>query len=305
MVLPDLIHLEVAQMWMFRPLSALLLWVLVGALASCATVSPDQPIQHAQQLALQGGWQPRVLQTDSYALMSFGSRPSGLNEVLTVYIEGDGYAWVAGRYPSDDPTPRDPLALRLALAQPDGRAAYLARPCQYLLKQSKSLCTASVWTRDRFSAGVMEAMNQGLDQLKRVYGAHQLILVGYSGGARIALELAARRQDIERIVTVAGNLDPQAWVQAFGMLPLSQAMDTAALVQATQGVTQLHLVGDQDVVIPKALTGQFVARFKDNPRPLIQVVQGNTHGCCWVEQWPEIWRKVAPPSAVSLNKSSI
>lgn len=287
-----------------------MLWLLVKivflsvivSLAGCASRPSVEPIDHAQQLTLQGGWQSRVLKTDSYALMSFGARPSGPHEVLTVYIEGDGYAWVAGRYPSDDPTPRDPIALRLALAQPDGEVAYLARPCQYVLKQNKSHCTASVWTRDRFSAEVLEAMNQGLEQLKRVYGARQLILVGYSGGARIALELAARRQDIELVVTVAGNLDPQAWVQAFGMLPLSQSMDTAVLVQATQGVTQLHLVGDQDVVIPKALTEQFVDRFKGSPRPLIEVVQENTHGCCWVEQWPEIWRKVAAFSVVSLSK---
>jgi len=39
-------------------------------------------------------------------------------------------AWLAVPRPSQDPTPVDPLALRLALVQPTGNAAYLARPCQ-------------------------------------------------------------------------------------------------------------------------------------------------------------------------------
>jgi hypothetical protein len=48
------------------------------------------------------------------------------------YQSGDGLAWLSSDVPSSDPTPLDPLALRLALAKPARNAAYLARPCGVL-----------------------------------------------------------------------------------------------------------------------------------------------------------------------------
>ncbi len=50
---------------------------------------------------------------------------------MVVYIEGDGRAYVNRRTPSNDPTPGNPMALRLALADPSLRVLYLGRPCQY------------------------------------------------------------------------------------------------------------------------------------------------------------------------------
>ena len=48
-----------------------------------------------------------------------------------VYIEGDGYAWATTTDPSDDPTPINPLALRLAAVDDAPNVLYLARPCQF------------------------------------------------------------------------------------------------------------------------------------------------------------------------------
>ena len=268
----------------------------VGLLSGCTTTAtPQQRTAKASQIALQAGWESQVLVTDSYALMSWGPKPTKMIDILTVYIEGDGYAWVGGRYPSEDPTPIDPVALRLAVAQPNGNAAYLARPCQFLLELNGSKCRLSVWTRDRFSAPVVNAMNQGLDQIKHTYGARALVLVGYSGGARIALELAAERHDIVQVVTVAGNLDPQAWIEAFGMLPLTSGMDNDALISATKHLPQVHLVGDNDVVVPMELANQFVGLYltqeRSQARQEVKVLAGYGHVCCWAQQWPELWHQ--------------
>lgn len=45
-------------------------------------------------------------------------RDDGKPGPLFVYIEGDGLAYLDARTPSTDPTPADPLALRLAAADP-------------------------------------------------------------------------------------------------------------------------------------------------------------------------------------------
>jgi dienelactone hydrolase len=262
------------------------------ASVGCASVAPEQRQAMARGLVVKSGWIEQAIKTDSFTLMAY--QPSGIKTVdtLTVYLEGDGHAWVGGRYPSEDPTPLDPVALRLALAHPKGTAAYLARPCQYLRRENGAHCSESVWTRDRFSPDVVESMNQALDQIKVKLGAESLVLVGYSGGARIALELAARRQDVDQLVAVAGNLDPQAWTGALGLLPLTIAQQNSALIDATVNLPQVYFVGERDTVVPAWLTRQFADGYPAGRRPLIVSLPQNAHSCCWVEQWPTLWLRV-------------
>jgi pimeloyl-ACP methyl ester carboxylesterase len=267
----------------------LLLFFAVG----CSSVPPEQRKRLAQNLATQAGWSEKVLQTESFLLMSYGPQTAEAVDTITVYLEGDGYAWIGGRYPSDDPTPMSPIALQLALAQPSGTAVYLARPCQFLKTENGSRCSNLLWTRDRFSVQVLVSMNQALEQIKIIYGAKSVILVGYSGGARIALELAATRNDIDGLATVAGNMDPAGWVQALGLLPLSVSQDDRDLIHATERLPQTYFVGDQDVVVPADLTLQFVSRFPPDHKPQVRSIRGNGHVCCWVEQWPLLWRNLS------------
>lgn len=272
------------------------LWLFLlgvfGLLGGCAQISPEERNAMAQRLALKKGWTAQVLATQPYVLMSFGPPVTSSVDLVTVYLEGDGYAWVRGRYPSEDPTPLDPLALRLAMAQPSAAAVYLARPCQFLKVENGSQCTALSWTRERFSADVLAAMNQGLDLIKKRFNAKYFVLVGFSGGARVGLELAAQREDIKQLITVAGNMDPAAWTDLLGLQPLAISTNNLALIRATEHLPQVYLVGDQDVVVPSVLTERFVARFPANNQPELLVIEGNAHVCCWVEQWPELWPKV-------------
>lgn len=266
-----------------------LVLLVISVLVGCASNHPVQYQDLAKRLATESGWSAQLVQTRTFALMSY--QPVSLTSIdtVTVYLEGDGHAWVGGRYPSEDPTPLDPIGLRLALVQPKGTAAYLARPCQYLRLENGARCSESVWTRDRFSPAVVESMNQALDQIKGKLGAESLVLVGYSGGARIALELAAKRQDVDQLVAVAGNLDPQAWTDALGLLPLTIAQQNGALIDATVNLSQVYFVGERDTVVPTWLTRQFAHEYPAGRRPKIVSLPQNAHVCCWVEQWPALW----------------
>ncbi|MDA9667740.1 hypothetical protein N9T45_02775, partial [Candidatus Pelagibacter sp.] len=53
------------------------------------------------------------------------------NEKVVVYIEGDGLSWIDRFTPSSDPTPKNPLAFKLAKLDQNQNVIYLARPCQY------------------------------------------------------------------------------------------------------------------------------------------------------------------------------
>lgn len=161
-----------------------LLILLGGLLAACAGMGPEQRGEVAGKLADDAGWRRDVLDGGPFALAVFAPPALRQADMLTVYIEGDGFAWVDARTPSFDPTPRDPVALRLALGDPDGHAVYLARPCQYVTGADRRNCGKKYWTSHRFAQETVDAASLVVDRLKQRYHASSVMLVGYSGGGR-------------------------------------------------------------------------------------------------------------------------
>lgn len=262
-------------------------WLLLG----CAQTGAERSAAH-NQTATAAGWKSQIIRTGFFDLQAYSNRQPLSEGVLTVYIEGDGYAWVDGRFPSDDPTPVQAVGLQLAMSQPSGAVAYLGRPCQYLGADTDSRCNKKVWTDARFSAAAVKATNESLDKVKSQKSARQLVLVGYSGGAAIALLAAAERNDVTRIITVAGNLDPHGWAQEMRLQPLTGSLDTVAVITKTAHIPQVDFVGGKDRVVPPRVAEAFVQRYPASQRPRVITVPDNGHVCCWSEQWPKLWQQV-------------
>ena len=273
-----------------RAASAAGVLLLGAALTSCASVpSHEQRAEQAATAALARGWQQQWIDTPQFRLTAWTSPQKA--PLLWVYIEGDGLAWLSADQPSIDPTPLQATALQMALAQPAGAAAYLARPCQF---SSGSACdSTSVWTAARFSPDVIDAMGQALDQLKQRQHAQQLVLVGYSGGAAVAALLAERRTDVVGLVSAAGNLDPESWVRLHGLSPLQGSLDPMEQAWKLRELPQLHFAGGRDRTIEPALIQGFAASMS---RARVVVVDGFDHGCCWGQDWPRLWPGSTWPS---------
>ena len=264
---------------------------LIILLAGCA-FSPfnslEQRRAQASKLATDVGWQRFTLDAGVFALAAF--IPANLihADTLTIYIEGDGRAWINSTWASFDPTPRDPLALRLALRDPSGNAVYLARPCQFVINENRRNCEAKYWTSHRFAPEVIESGNQAVNILKARYGADKIMLVGYSGGGAVAALIAARRDDVALLVTVAGNLDHVFWTASHGISPLSGSLNPADAAKNLQQVPQRHYVGARDVIIDERVARAYAARFETNNAPSIIVIPEFDHHCCWIDIWPDL-----------------
>lgn len=265
--------------------------LFASILAACSPIpGPIERREHAGALATAANWHAEVIPAGQFDLLAYLPQLIRKDARLTVYIEGDGLAWINGSTPSSDPTPREPLALRLALAQPAGNAAYLGRPCQYVDAQ-RSACPERYWTEARFAPEVVSASSKAVDVLKERFGATRLTLVGYSGGGAVAALLAARRDDVESLITVAGNLDHRAWTTQLRLTPLSGSLNPADETGMLHGVRQMHLVGSKDPVIPASLVSAFAARFPPAQRPTVRLVPDFDHRCCWEREWPGLWRE--------------
>lgn len=265
--------------------AALIAVVVLAVLAGCQSPATVRGLSAP-------GWHGMQLQAGQFQLAALApvELQRGGNQPLYVYIEGDGRAWLTRHRASPDPTPENPVALHLALAQPAGDAVYLARPCQYEGRR-QAVCQPVWWTDRRFSPEVVEALDAALDQLLQRYRRSQLVLIGYSGGASLALLLAQRRPDVVNLVSVAGNLDLQAWTDWHDLTPLHGSLEPALALDGLRQQRQRHLAGAQDKVIPVELSQQALTARQLGDR--LQVLDGFDHACCWAEHWPELWRDAA------------
>lgn len=269
-------------------MKAILLIALL-ALAGCADLSPQARRNHANQLADTAYWHKLRIQTVTFVLSAYVPGNFTRTDVLTVYIEGDGLAWLSRSQASPDPTPRNPVGLQLALRHPRGAAAYLARPCQYTEAGDSANCRRFFWTDGRFAPEVIEASDQAVSELMRRFGATRLMLVGYSGGGAVAALVAARRKDVVGLVSVAGNLDHRKWTDMHHVPALSGSLNPADAWAALVTVPQVHLVGGRDEVVSREVIESYVSRFPAGERPAVVIRPDFDHVCCWVDRWHSVW----------------
>lgn len=281
-------------------------WLLVAAivagLAGCATPSPQARRDSAMVWASAQGWRPLLLPGAAFDLQAFVPERLQRTERLTVYIEGDGLAWLDRHTPSFAPTPADPLALRLAVADAGAQAVYLARPCQYTQGASFKGCEFRYWGTHRFAPEVIGALNDALGELKRRYGATDLVLVGYSGGGAVAALLAARRDDVAALVTVAGTLDTAHWTQVQRLSPLLGSLNPRDAAALLARVPQWHFVGLRDDVVPRSVLNHFLDRVSDSASPgarpsTVEAMPDFDHHCCWAAAWPQLSQRFAAPGS--------
>ena len=260
---------------------------VISMLTSCASTNLQSQRTKSANLAIKAGWIRTALDAGNFSLIGFTPANANPSDVLTVYIEGDGLAWIDSSTPSFDPTPLNPVALRLALRDPNTAVAYLARPCQYTAENERKNCNSRYWTSHRFAPEVIEATNLAVDQLMAHQGAKLVRLIGYSGGGAVAALVAARRHDVDMLITVAGNLDPALWTKTQAISPMSESLNPADYWKELQDIPQQHYVGSHDTNIDASITTSYISRFHD-ALPSMTVMPSFTHDCCWEQVWPTL-----------------
>ena len=255
-------------------------------LAQCAFISAFEPPRSAVlREAADRGWQVSFIDTGEFVLATYGRPPTTSARRLAIYIEGDGFAWVNRYRASSDPTPKDPISLKLALADPGTAVVYVARPCQYTKAEQRKGCHPLYWTTRRLSEEVIGALGRAIDQLKKRHGARRLQLIGYSGGGAAAALLAARRSDVELLVTVAANLDTRMWTDHHDVTPLTGSLNPVNYAAALRSVPQVHLVGEDDGQVPATIARSFADALGRAADAEVRIIPDFDHRCCWSKGW--------------------
>jgi hypothetical protein len=210
---------------------------------------------------------------------------------LHVYIEGDGTPFRERTVISDDPTPRDPLMLRL-MAEDAAPSVYLGRPCYFGLHTDPG-CGPEAWTSRRFSPEILDSMESVLRSEVLRSGASRVELFGHSGGGALAVLLAARQPNVVRVATIGATLDVRAWCELHGYSPLTGSLDPARMPLQRKDIDVVHWVGEKDTNTPPALIAA-AARARGEP---MRVVAGFDHNCCWTRMWQDILDAAQKPGS--------
>ena len=250
--------------------ATLVLWVL----AACASPAA-QWLQHVADL----GFGVTVTAGDPFRHVVV-ARPGRRSGVLHVYIDGDGTPWEMGR-PAVDPTPRSMLVLEL-MRLDDNPGLYLGRPCYHGLVNDPG-CVASLWTSERYSDLVVSSMAAALGRHLATRASDRLAFIGYSGGGALSMLLAPRFPQTAAVVTVAGNLDTDAWTALHGYRRLTGSLNPASRGRLLPHLYQRHYVGGRDPVVPPEIVSRGPV-----DRAAIVLVPEFDHVCCWRRLWPSI-----------------
>jgi hypothetical protein len=220
-----------------------------------------------------------ILETPYFEIYSLNKIKN--SEKVIIYIEGDGVSWIDRSTISSNPTPTDPLAFRLAKIDNNDNIIYLARPCQYI--EGSNCNNNEIWTISQYSDAVLSSYKGIIDKYATQF--NEIHLVGYSGGAGIAMYLGSTNSEkIKSIRTIAGNINHNRLSQLIKISPLSKSISFYEIEDMTIGVPQVHYIGNADKVIPKELSLSFKNSNKTNKCIKIQDVDA-THNKRWDIFW--------------------
>jgi predicted esterase len=214
------------------------------------------------------------------------------SSALHVYLENDGAPYNSPAHIAANPSLRAGF-LALRLMQQDTHASlYLSRPCYaFAFNAMPATCHPRFWTDARYSAEVVGSLNQALDQAKKQLNvsAQKIIIIGHSGGGSLALLMAQKRSDVYGVISLAGNIDTDAWVKLHNYDPLHSSLNPFAQPLLPAEIKRWYFSGREDKNIPYSL---LLPTCQKDPQAQCQVQPGVGHEQGWLEVWPQILSRV-------------
>jgi pimeloyl-ACP methyl ester carboxylesterase len=255
---------------------------LLLILSACAT--PAERIDHE---AAQHGFTRRIVQGSEFWHVVYLNKASRPGTTQHVYLEGDGIPWRRATEVAPDPTPRHPLMLKL-MALDAAPSLYLGRPCYHGLATLPP-CSARLWTHERYSARVVHSLAAALRRLLKEDPPTGIVFIGHSGGGTLAMLLAEHFENTQEVVTLAGNLDIEAWAALHGYTPLKESLNPAMRPALSQRIVQRHYVGALDQQVLSDLAQRFATI-----HPKAEILEiADTDRSCWQAVWLGILKDLA------------
>jgi len=268
------------------------LFILAFSITACG-FDTEMRTQTANHIARPAFMVERDIDAGDFTLQAW-ERMHQREHPATIYIEDDAFlTYFATEDLTQDalfnPTPVNPVALHLASRDQSKNLGYLARPCQFIKMPHSKGCEATYARNRRYSPEVFDAYNAALDNMAAMYDLTGFHLVGHGGGANIAAVLAAQRQDVLSLRTVAGDLNPDYIAHVRGYTPLdSDSMLAVDYARSLTHVPQYHFIGGADRLVTPGAYHSYRQMVGLSDCIHYSVIADADHTRGWVEKWPEL-----------------
>jgi hypothetical protein len=263
--------------------SGMVATLAIFALGGCiGTTYPYMRTETAQRIAAPAWMIKRDINASPFLIRAY-ERIHDRGGVATVYIEGEESET------QSEATPLNPVALHLASKDKAENVIYLARPCQYTgMLSPAEKCDQKYWKEGRLSEEVIQSIDTALDEISKRYSITSFDLVGYSSGGAIASLIAARRDDITSLRTVAGILDHEVYSNEIQIEPLNESLNPVSQAPALANMPQYHFIGGRDNVVPPAVLHSYLQAMPPSKCVQTMLLQEASHDDGWVDKWPEL-----------------
>ena len=231
-------------------------FVMILLLSGCFAVCPTPK-----------GFERRYVQTRHFTISIWEKTSIKSGHPLRLYFEGDG-----------NPNPRIQVAKQLAESDKTDNIIYITRPCQW---SNDKICDEkpNIYQDQRFHEEIMAEMEELTHYLIRKHKAPSVELIGYDGGAVIALNMAVKLPTT-RIITVAGITDIEAYNTYHGKETPEDTENPVSHLAVLQKIPQIHYVGKDDTITPRHLVEHFVTKMS-NPKSAVVKLVPNTGHADW------------------------
>jgi hypothetical protein len=128
-------------------------------------------------------------------------------------------------------------------------------------------------------------MTSVIDGLQNERGTALIEVYGHSGGGSLAVLIAPRLQGVARVVTLAGNLDTEAWTRYHAYSPLRGSLNPVRQGMLPVHILQLHLAGSADRTVPEWLIRRSAPLLGNGE---FRILQNVSHASGWQQHWPAV-----------------
>lgn len=282
--------INIAQLGIIGLLPGMFPGMLLGMISGCANhpsaLELAQRYHFSEQTYVS---QPFVHQL--FFNQAVSTPPPNSNNLLHVYIEGDGSPFLQTTQISSNPTSKDPMMLKLMHID-SNPAIYLGRPCYF--RTIDPTCEPLWWTHQRYHEDVIDSMIHTLQQFQSSFDG--FVLIGFSGGGALAMLMAETLTDTKMVITLAGNLDTQRWEQHHRYTPMQGSRNPATRIPLPPHIQQIHFAGAKDNNIQAPWINSVAQR---QINAVFRLLQDYDHNCCWVNLWPTVLEEIRTTTATN------
>lgn len=271
-----------------RFLVILFLALMPLAMSACtAPVSQDLRLRQAKRIYFPVQMTRVDIHTTLFPLVTFERvrEPGG---VAVVYIDGDARGIHDRPERPYNPTPIRPTALKMTAADKSANVLHFSTPCGFLSNDTLESCERKYFTTHRYMPEIVSAYEEALNRYQRLYQLEGFHLVGYGGGAVIAVELTKQRPDVLSLRTVAGVLDTKLTTKLNDGFIHMESLNPSKDLYTLGAVPQHHFIGAEDRIVRPSVLNSFIRSIGQSRCVRTTLVPGAGHDTGWGEKWADL-----------------